>query len=148
MRAPWRSVAPEVVDKLVTIAQDIPDCAVLDGPTPKRVVDKGSTFAVGVGEAAITSSRQRMEGLAIRYLETTQITCTVWSWSGGTELKRHRYRCEEILDALDTKLRTDVTLDGICDQVGFGPDFIWVPQVDSKGASYAVGFTVEVKATI
>lgn len=145
MSPPLSTCVPAAVDALVTIARGIPDCAVLDGPTPRGPA-AGATIAVGVGDPAVSSVVEVLEGLTISYLETSLIVCNVWSWSGGTELKPHRDRCAQIVEQLDTAIRADVTLGGICDQVTFGPDWQWTPEVDTAGASYTVAFTIRVKA--
>lgn len=146
MRTPGTTRAPEVVDALIELADRIDDCTVMDGPV--AAIKQGTTIAIAVGQPAVISTMQLMEGLAIRYLETVSVTCNVWSWSGGSKVKPHRDRCKEVLDALKAQLQEDSTLGGVCDQVTLGDKFAWAPETDEQGTSMAVGFTINARATI
>jgi hypothetical protein len=146
MKPPQPSRVPAFTDALLAAIGTIPNVTVLDGPTP--TVPREDCIAVGIGEPTFIVERQQMPGLGDAYTEFVHVICSLWSYSGSTDMKPRRDRAAAMLELVVAALRPDRTLGGTCDICYVGPELEWLQQSDTTGASCSVGFAVTSKTMI
>jgi len=95
------------------------DVRIFDGPEIDESYP-GDAIAIGHdgtddGDITAGSATQQFLELGNRkQFEDGSINCSLWSWNGGTTLTDRRVRAYELFSALDTALRTDVSVGGSC----------------------------------
>lgn len=125
----------------------IPNVTILDGPTP--TVPREDVIMVGAGgEASFLVTQEPMPGLGDAYTELVHIICSLWSYSGSTDMKPRRDRAAAMLELVATALHADRKLGGACDIVSMGPELEWLQQSDTSGAACSIGFAITAKTVI
>lgn len=144
---------PSVVANLITnlkAASALANVRIFDGieidssyPGDFIVVGDDGTEDGDVSAGAGT--QQYLELGNLRQFEDASVNCLLASWSGGTSISARRVRAFEILSAVDTVIRSDVSLGGAC---LYSTIESWQPayrQTDA-GAVVLISFTVSYRA--
>ena len=98
------------------------------------------------GDVYPASAMHLWENLgATRMMEEGLIACTLWSNNGSTKTKARRDRAYTILSAIDTAIRSDVSLGGACLYAGLAKHETQYVQSD-VGFLVKINFTVAYKA--
>lgn len=98
------------------------------------------------GDVTVGSASQSFLELGnLKQFEDGSVNCMLASWSGGTTLSTRRARAFELLSAVDTVIRSDVSLGGAC---MYSTLDTWQPsyrQTDA-GSALIITFTITYRA--
>lgn len=156
MRAnlPVSTTVPAATAALVTAFSTISGINVKNGPG-KGVFTKDDVLLVGIPDASGEAIRHnwRQDHSGVRVDESYDIICMIGSWNGNDDVQARQVRCAEILTAARAALRTaehatNGALGGVVDIARIGDRLSWLPQADSEGVMYTVGFSVHITAAI
>lgn len=136
---------------LLRAAVSLNGVTVLDGPAANRGEVADDMIFVGPGNeddpgAIVTSTPQ--SGLRASYIEQIEISMSVSSYSGDTDMKARRDRVNEMLVVIQDLVNANQVLADVWDQAGFGTDALWHPVQHSEGATCGVGFTIIFRSII
>jgi hypothetical protein len=144
---------PGVVNGILSAfnaAGSLSDVRIFDGPEIDSTYP-GDWIAVGHdgsddGEVPLGSATQSFEQLGnLKQFEDGQIDCFLVTWDGGDSLSARRTRAATLLSAVDTIIRSDVSLGGACLYSGLAShQFVYMQT--NAGAAVAINFSIGYRA--
>lgn len=139
---------PAVVDALIAaFTEALPNAQVVDGPrTAQELADDVVIVGQFSDAGSVRSTQVRQQGLGSRPQETFTVQCVLSSWSGTPGMRARRVRAGEMLAAVDTALRADMTLGGVADNVTLGENIEWLQDQTNSGPVCEVAFEVTGRA--
>jgi hypothetical protein len=137
-----------VIDRIGTLfAATVAPVQVFDGPKPPSV-NSNRYVLVGsegdeTGDAATVSLEPSDLGPGTWLDESGEITCSAWSWSGGTDIAARRGEALDLAESCVTALQGDRTLTGLLIAPGVVvSELRYLPVQFNTGPLVRVSFTV------
>lgn len=125
---------------------DLVDVQIIDGPVVGLDGLQNDTIQVAPGdpnEPGAVTERIPQPGLGRHaYIERTEVTMLVTSYSGDTDMKLRRDRATALFNAVKRRVDANRVTDGAWENLFLGPQEAWHPVQSSMGATFAVAFTV------
>lgn len=149
MRPQITSRTPGVVDGLLALLRadtdNLEKVQILDGPPVGESSYEDDVVQVAPGdpgEAGILIERIPQPGLGRKsYVERTEVTILVSTFSGDTDMKARRDRATEVFNAIKALVDANLVAD-TWDALYLGPQEVWHQIQHGEGCTAYVGFTI------
>jgi len=144
---------PQVINGILTslnASSDLSAVRIFDGVEIDSSYP-GDFIAVGHdgtddGSVSVSSASQSFEQLGnLKQFEDGQVDCFLSTWDGSDSLTARRTRAAQIISAIDTAIRADVSLSGSCLYSWLSSHQFTYLQTD-MGAAVNVNFTISYRA--
>lgn len=144
---------PQVINGILTAFQNssaLSGVRIFDGPEIDSSYP-GDFIAVGHdgsedGEVSVSNVTQSFEQLGnLKQFEDGSVECWVSTWDGGSSLSDRRTKIATLLSAIDTALRSDVSLSGSCIYSRLASHQMTYIQ-GNNGVAISVVFSIEYRA--
>lgn len=138
----------DVIAALVTRFDAAVTPSVYDGPVPPAVNKQDYVLVGSAGEDGEDGATVDLElsdlGPGNWHSETGDITCSAWSWSGGTDVSARRSTATQLAEDCAAAVHTDRTLGGLLDGDGLAQvgAFQYRAHQFAEGALVRVTFSV------
>lgn len=146
---------PQVVDGLLAILAEreaLENVQVIDGPALSLDQVEYDSIAIAPGTpdlpgVMVTYTEQTGLGRT-SYVEQVEVSVTLASYAGDTDMKARRDRVTALLAELQAALTANQVRENAWDAVAMGPEAVWHPVQSPQGATCAVGVTVVARSVI
>ena len=144
---------PQVINGILTAfnaSADLSGVRIFDGPEIDSSYP-GDFIAVGHdgsedGEVSVSIVTQIFEQLGnLKQFEDGSVDCWLATWDGGSSLSDRRARVATLLSAVDSAIRSDVSLGGACIYSSLSNHQMTYIQANN-GVAISVTFTIEYRA--
>jgi hypothetical protein len=144
---------PQVINGILTAfnaSAGLTGVRIFDGPEIDASYP-GDFIAVGHdgsedGEVNVSNVTQTFEQLGnLKQFEDGTVDCWLSTWDGGSSLSNRRTRVATLLSAVDSAIRSDVSLGGACIYSSLSNHQMTYIQANN-GVAISVTFTIEYRA--
>ena len=144
---------PQVINGILTAfnaSAGLTDVRIFDGPEIDASYP-GDFIAVGHdgsedGEVNVSNVTQTFEQLGnLKQFEDGTVDCWLSTWDGGSSLSDRRTQVATLLSAVDSAIRSDVSLGGACIYSSLSNHQMTYIQANN-GVAISVTFTIEYRA--
>jgi hypothetical protein len=144
------SRVPATIDAILSLSTvALPDVQVLDGPPNVNLASDFVTIGWSPYTDTAAESQQQFVSLGTqRREEEFTVVCYADSYSGDTGPSVRRARVYQIVGAVETALRADVTLGGVLTLWAEMGDSTLHQEIDDRGLVVGVTFHVHCKTRI